>query len=102
MTTVSAKLFKTWVWRLWANQRSLAPADKTIFTPRYYRDGWTLFHMITGSILAKRTAEGLDALVMDVKVGSGAFVPTYELSEALAEAIVGVANGAGVHLLRRC
>ena len=33
---------------------------------------------------------------MDVKVGSGAFMPTYELSEALAEAIVGVANGAGV------
>lgn len=33
---------------------------------------------------------------MDVKVGSGAFMPTYELSAALAEAIVGVANGAGV------
>lgn len=52
--------------------------------------------LITGSILAKKLAEGLDALVMDVKVGSGAFMPTYELSEALAEAIVGVANGAGV------
>lgn len=35
-------------------------------------------------------------LVMDVKVGSGAFMPTYELSEVLAEAIVGVANGAGL------
>lgn len=33
---------------------------------------------------------------MDVKVGSGAFMPTYELSAALAEAIVGVSNGAGV------
>ena len=52
--------------------------------------------LITASILAKKLAEGLDALVMDVKVGSGAFMPTYELSEALAEAIVGVANGAGV------
>lgn len=34
--------------------------------------------------------------MMDVKVGSGAFMPTYELSAALAEAIVGVSNGAGV------
>ena len=35
-------------------------------------------------------------LVMDVKVGSGAFMPTYELSEGLAKSIVSVANGAGV------
>ena len=52
--------------------------------------------LITASILAKKLAEGLDALVMDVKVGSGAFMPTFELSAALAEAIVGVSNGAGV------
>ncbi|MDU2733224.1 MAG: thymidine phosphorylase, partial [Mixta calida] len=51
--------------------------------------------LITASILAKKLAEGLDALVMDVKVGSGAFMPTFELSEQLAQAIVGVANGAG-------
>ncbi len=51
--------------------------------------------LITASILAKKLAEGLDALVMDVKVGSGAFMPTYEASENLAQAIVGVANGAG-------
>lgn len=51
--------------------------------------------MITASILAKKLAEGLDALVMDVKVGSGAFMPTYSLSADLAQAIVGVANGAG-------
>ncbi len=55
--------------------------------PRYYRDGG-LHPLITASILAKKLAEGLDALVMDVKVGSGAFMPTYELSAALAEAIV--------------
>ena len=40
--------------------------------------------LITASILAKKLAEGLYALVMDVKVGSGAFRPTYELSAALA------------------
>ena len=41
--------------------------------------------MITGSILSKKLAAGLDALVMDVKVGSGAFMPTYEKSVELAE-----------------
>ncbi|EBX5888860.1 thymidine phosphorylase, partial [Salmonella enterica subsp. enterica] len=51
--------------------------------------------LITASILSKKLAEGLDALVMDIKVGSGAFMPTFELSEALAQSIVDVANTAG-------
>ena len=51
--------------------------------------------MITGSILSKKLSAGLDALVMDVKVGSGAFMPTYEKSVELAESIVSVGNGAG-------
>jgi thymidine phosphorylase len=51
--------------------------------------------MITGSILSKKLSAGLDALVMDVKVGSGAFMPTYEKSVELAESIVKVGNGAG-------
>jgi thymidine phosphorylase len=51
--------------------------------------------MITGSILSKKLAAGLDALVMDVKAGSGAFMPTYEKSVELAESIVKVGNGAG-------
>jgi len=51
--------------------------------------------MITGSILSKKLSAGLDALVMDVKVGSGAFMPTPEKSLELAESIVTVGNGAG-------
>jgi thymidine phosphorylase len=51
--------------------------------------------LITASILSKKLAAGLDALVMDVKAGDGAFMPTYEESRALAESIVKVANGAG-------
>jgi thymidine phosphorylase len=51
--------------------------------------------MITGSILSKKLAAGLDALVMDVKVGTGAFMPSYEKSVELAESIVKVGNGAG-------
>jgi thymidine phosphorylase len=75
---------------------SLAPADKRFYATRDITATVDSIPLITGSILAKKLAEGLDALVMDVKVGSGAFMPTYELSAELAEAIVGVANGAGV------
>ncbi|BEH73667.1 thymidine phosphorylase [Edwardsiella tarda] len=74
---------------------SLAPADKRFYATRDITATVDSIPLITASILAKKLAEGLDALVMDVKVGSGAFMPTFELSAALAEAIVGVANGAG-------
>lgn len=75
---------------------SLAPADKRFYATRDITATVDSIPLITASILAKKLAEGLDALVMDVKVGSGAFMPTYEGSEQLAEAIVSVANGAGV------
>lgn len=74
---------------------SLAPADKRFYATRDITATVDSIPLITGSILAKKLAEGLDALVMDVKVGSGAFMPTYALSEDLAQAIVDVANGAG-------
>ncbi|PWC12067.1 thymidine phosphorylase [Brenneria roseae subsp. americana] len=74
---------------------SLAPADKRFYATRDITATVDSIPLITASILAKKLAEGLDALVMDVKVGSGAFMPTYALSEQLAQAIVGVANQAG-------
>ncbi|PWC17796.1 thymidine phosphorylase [Brenneria corticis] len=74
---------------------SLAPADKRFYATRDITATVDSIPLITASILAKKLAEGLDALVMDVKVGSGAFMPTYALSEQLAQAIVGVANRAG-------
>lgn len=76
--------------------RSLAPADKRFYATRDITATVDSVPLITASILAKKLAEGLDALVMDVKVGSGAFMPTVEGSMALAQAIVEVANGAGV------
>ncbi|UNH30342.1 thymidine phosphorylase [Moellerella wisconsensis] len=74
---------------------SLAPADKRFYATRDITATVDAIPLITASILGKKLAEGLDALVMDVKVGSGAFMPTYEKSTELAESIVKVANGAG-------
>lgn len=74
----------------------LAPADKRIYGVRDMTATVESIAMITSSILSKKLAEGLDALVLDVKVGSGAFMPTFEQSVELAQSIVQVANGAGV------
>ena len=73
----------------------LAPADKRFYATRDITATVDSISLITASILSKKLAAGLGALVMDVKVGSGAFMPTYAASEELARSIVGVANGAG-------
>jgi thymidine phosphorylase len=75
---------------------SLAPADKRVYSIRDVTATVESVAMITASILSKKLAAGLDALVLDVKVGSGAFMPTYEKSVELAESLVGVGKGAGM------
>jgi thymidine phosphorylase len=74
----------------------LAPCDKRLYGIRDVTGTVESLDLITASILAKKLSAGLDALAMDVKVGSGAFMPTAEKSEALARSIVGVGNGAGM------
>lgn len=74
----------------------LAPADKRFYATRDITATVESIDLITASILSKKLAAGLDALVMDVKTGSGAFMVEYGEAKKLAQSIVGVANGAGV------
>lgn len=74
---------------------NLAPADRKIYATRDVTATVESIDLITASILSKKLAEGLDSLVMDVKVGNGAFMPSYELSKQLAQSIAAVATHAG-------
>ncbi|WP_349963269.1 thymidine phosphorylase [Rhizobium sp. ZPR3] len=75
---------------------SLAPADGRIYSIRDVTATVESIDLITASILSKKLSAGLDALVMDVKVGSGAVMPTFDKSVELAKSIVDVGNGAGM------
>ncbi|KEO50554.1 thymidine phosphorylase [Thioclava pacifica] len=73
----------------------IAPADKRLYGIRDISGTVESIDLITASILSKKLAAGLEGLILDVKVGSGAFMAKPEDARALAESLVATANGAG-------
>lgn len=72
--------------------KEVAPADKLIYSLRDVTATVESIPLITGSIMSKKLAEGIDGLILDIKTGSGAFMKTYKEAKSLADSLMKTAR----------
>ncbi len=84
-----------------AQTEAIAPADRALYALRDRVELVESLPLISSSIISKKVAEDIDALVLDVKVGTGSFLVEEEEARAVAQTMVNLATAAGVHTSAR-